>query len=204
MVMTVHFPSNQKINNFWSWFVQNQEQLYSLAKNNLQEAQTKIQRRIRSLNRFLIIELEWNNQILNMTISPDGIYQVFDVVKKIFEFTPHLPNWNFIAFRQPKPVPEHFQFDNLNYNLSDFFYIAKPADDNKLDLIILHPDYDPQNHYALLRVVYWLLKTLLGEYNTEMFINSVSLQKLQSPPNPQAKPLKNLPQQIIQNQPKSE
>ncbi len=193
-MMTFRYPSEEKIQRFWQWFVENADALYGLAKNDISAALKKIDNRLKSLNRLIVPELNFEpgTDKLELVLSADGIEQVFPAVEAIMEKAPDIENWKFIAFRQPVKLGETLEIDGEIYNPDDFYFSSSSGADGKTDLDIYVKNYNAEEYYRYLSVVFRLINLLLGEYKTVKKIGNVRVMPYQ--PSGDLKPLRSLPE----------
>lgn len=136
---------DEKIEAFWRWFVQNN----SFIKDSIQGESAK--------DRATVVE-KMNNYILDLglftwdlglndenmwflTISPNGDSELLEISQRIMEDAPTHLDWEFHASKPAKNWNRIFfvyneQMDELEIDANDWEFIATPAGDGKITLLL--------------------------------------------------------------------
>ena len=92
--------TNSPIDNFWAWFIANQDYLKNFERNPDQYL-SEVLAEARKIKQGLAIELDPPvNGIICMTISANGNTELFSIVEQIIAKAPRVAGWKFTAFRQ--------------------------------------------------------------------------------------------------------
>ena len=93
--------STRMISEFWAWFDSYKSGVDDAVPWQ-DEQLDEILERITRIEPGLAVELAVREDgIKEMTISPDGVRERFDIVEQIVSQAPSLEGWEVVAFRQP-------------------------------------------------------------------------------------------------------
>lgn len=158
---------------FWNWFIKNNsiyfENATTLDPNS--ELANKLTAKLKSVHPELVWEIGQldDKENLELTISADGLKDVFPAVIRLTEAAPEIPNWKITSFRQ------RVSGDDLGIQMADFsisykdIYFHHVPENNLIGLELYIKDYtggDLQQN-----AVFILMDALLGEYDTETRIS---------------------------------
>lgn len=164
---------NRKIEKFWSWFTENQEEI-SLVQTGTEPIANKLSYLLNEIDPNITWEMNTGDNIpQELVISADGIKKSFPVVINIVDSAPSDLNWKIIAFRQKT------DFESIKFNEKEFsvnsIYFSFLKNKDKYDLDIYIEDYT--NEYPN-TVVFLFLDSLLGEYVVETKIGEIEIHTL--------------------------
>lgn len=176
------FKNQATENKFWNWFSKHQETYFSGADDQgLQEKLfDDLSRELRKVHEDLVFEFSpiHNNGIRELTISAEGIRELFPVVEKLIGEAPEIKNWQFNAFRQRVPGDDFkIEFGDINIAYSDIYFRYVDGDYGKLGIELNIRNYDGQGQTQ--NAVYILLDGLIGEYDVAMGIDWIDWVKLE-------------------------
>jgi len=166
---------------FWKWFHKNSSQYFSFERDQ-DSLFDQLKNELNKIDSNLVFEFSpiLQDGKRNFVISADGIKSSFSSVIDLVESAPRMQAWNIIAFRQPKPITDTFQFSNINVKFSDIYFTAI-TDKNRLGLDMYIKDYEESAEWTTL--TYLLLDYILGEYDTELYISWIEKHTLKSKEN---------------------
>ena len=195
MVMVYRMPTEQKIMRFWQWFEQNQSEIFSLLKTEPQQANQKVNNRLKSLNRLVVahLSMDENKNKGRFVLSADGIEALFPIVEEIMRYTPDLENWEFLSFIPPQQLEPDYPVDS-DIRLKDLKFKLTETDDSKYTLDVYVLDLDHDKFYQMLSRVFQVVRLLLGEYKTVKFIDKININPLEG--SQQLPPLYKLPEHL--------
>jgi hypothetical protein len=174
------FNKQSKEEKFWNWFTENQETYYNDIENLeiRDEIFNKLSENLTKIHPELVFEFSpiHENKVRELSISADGIKDVFPSVIKLIEKAPKLNNWQFNSFRQRIPGDDYeIQYGDIKIGYDDIFF--RYADDNGkigIELNIRNYNNEPQTQNA----IYILLDGLIGEYDVTMGVGWIDWKKL--------------------------
>lgn len=153
---------------FWKYFLDNRKLLQEFIDSNLSDhtAFNNLTDEIRNYSSLLFVELTKNNDgKYALVITPDGKPRGIPDAENLFNEKPHLDNWVFEKFRQPKDILK-FKYDGLEYPSSDIqIYPEIDTESEKINIqvFIKNMDLDKEKY----QTIAWLyLDNILGEYNS--------------------------------------
>jgi len=171
----IFFNSRTKENKFWDWFTK-KSNIYFKFEEDRENLFDELKSKLNKINQDLTFEFgPVRDNKREFVISADGIKGSFPDVIKVVNAAPNLPNFKIIAFRQP-----HLDFTKINYkdiqlDFKDVFF-RYGKNNGKLDIELNIRDYQDNIDWAT--AAFLLLDNILGEYDTEMFINGIDRKQL--------------------------
>jgi len=185
---------------FWNWFIKNQEKLYSDEIRS--DLKTKLNKELSNrLKRFGssikgILKVKNTNGIKELIISAQGVEEFFPKIARLVNNSPTLNNWKFTAliqrtsiellikFRYPQATHQAVLVNknikcrplDIVFGFEDIRFTYTEVS-NRLNLDVFIPSYNGDEHkYRIKR----LLDDLLGEYDFAIeigVINCISLKE---------------------------
>lgn len=184
IISTMAFTIFKKENiedKFWNWFVKNQESYYN--ENVDDEKREKLfddfSNNLKKIHPDLVFEFgpTDKNGIKELTISADGIEEIFPIVESLIKKSPKIKNWKFNAFRQRVPGDDfEIEYGDLKISYSDL-YFKSTNQDGKLGIELYIRNYDGKGETQ--NAVYILLDNLIGEYDVVTKIDWIEWEKLE-------------------------
>ena len=174
------FGQKSQEEKFWNWFVKNQSTYYTDVGNKKVEEQifNELSSQLVKINEELVFEFSpiHENGIRELTISSEGIAEVFPIIENLIEKAPELENWQFNAFRQRIPGDNfEIQFGDLKIGYSDL-YFKFGYDNDKIGIELNIRNYDGEA--STQNAIYILLDGLIGEYDVTTSIGWIEWVKL--------------------------
>ncbi|WP_034261063.1 hypothetical protein [Altibacter lentus] len=195
-----------QLQQFWNWFVENEETYYRLHRMPLEEKTYHFEQLLTYLRGFdpcVSVQLAGPVQLGKATLTftcdgkPEGILYVQNLVAQ----APALPRWNIIAFVQPtldldaceRRMDDEYNFPGMPIKASDVYWLPlKPQEGDtsgKLDLIICFKGFDESvkglGYRQVQENIYHIFMELLGELELHRRIGIVYFEEL----NPKREPL---------------
>ena len=174
------FNKETKEQKLWNWFTKNQETYYNEIENL--EIREKIfdelSKNLTKIHPDLVFEFSPKNEngIRELTISAEGIKEIFPIVQNLIDKSPKLKNWKFNAFRQRIPGDEfEIKYDTYKIGYDDIFY-RYSLENNELGIELNIRNFD--NSGEMKNAIYILLDGLLGEYDVTKSIDWIEWKDL--------------------------
>lgn len=182
---------------FWKWFEDNANSLAAVRSGEDPILQ-KLSRELRRIHPNLDFEMGLSDDDqLEFIVSANGVRSVFPTVEQLVADAPAIPNWNIIAFRQPKDSVSQIRYENFPLKAEDVWFSYKHRMD-KVDVTIYIRDLSPGNEEQAIGASFILLDNALGEYLVATGIGFINHKPL--PDNPAARgfqPLSEIGQIVV-------
>jgi len=155
------------IKKFWDWFLKNNKTLRKIREGEY-DLIDDILKELRKIRKGLAVEFEDDGDKIIMTISSDGVYENFGIVKEIVDKAPKIDNWGFIAFRQPVPKEK---IDDITVTVDELELDPKIlkflpiTEDNNLYIQIFSEFLTDENTEQISYASLMLLDNIVGEYD---------------------------------------
>lgn len=178
------FKKGDPIEIFWTWFSEN-EKTYRNFQDNPDKYLKGLLSKAKKISAGLAIELEPpKDGIINMTISADGVADLFPVVQQIVHKAPTISGWRVFAFRQRMPAEKVkrmvLKAPNLKLNPEKMKFSPIVTGDT-LDIIIYADSITEQNYHQVAYSGLMLVDNILGEYDCVTKVRSYDFHNM--PPN---------------------
>ena len=178
------FKKGDKIENFWTWFAEN-EKTYRNFQDNPDKYLNELLSNAKKISDGLAIELEPpKDGVINIPISADGVIDLFPVVQQIVEKAPKISGCKFYAFRQRMPVDnvKGMVLKAQNHELNpDKMKFTPIVTGDTLDIIIYADDITEDNYNQVAYGGLMLIDNILGEYDCVIKVRSYDFHNM--PPN---------------------
>lgn len=199
MVMVYRMPTKEKIERFWQWFEQNQQILLEMLKTGAQQANQKVNNRLKSLNRLVVAHLSMSelDGKADFILSADGIEAIFPIVEEIMRYAPNLEKWTFSSFIPPQQVDLNQLIIPPSVRVKDLKFKLTRIDPKKYVLDVYVPELDQDKFYQVLSRVFDIVRQMLGEYKTVKFIEKININPLDETQG--LLPISQLPAELGQN-----
>jgi hypothetical protein len=169
------FKKISKEERFWSWFIENQDRLFSFEddQDNIFHA---IHNNLARIHPNLVFEI---SRVVDgkreFVISADGIKAAFPFVESTFSKAPSLNKWTIVKFRPRIGTRLNIEFDDGFKLAPDDLKFALARHEDKIGIGIFVREYDPVERDKFLRAVFVLLDAALGEYDMETKVGALEL-----------------------------
>ena len=162
------FKKSDPIEKFWTWFNANEKRLRKFEEDP-DKYLSEVLAQAKKIKAGLAIEFEPpKNGVINMTISADGVRELFEIVQTIVDKAPKIEGWKFLAFRQ-RMSPEQIkgmklkaEGHELDPNKMKFLPMITG---DTLDIIIYVKGVTEENYNQVAYGGLLLLDNILGEYD---------------------------------------
>lgn len=171
----------EKIEAFWSWFIQNESVIKACVQNvDAPEIETIVE----DINNFILSfgAFGWDVGLDDsddwfFTISPNNNMELFKMSKEIIESAPSHLAWNFYASRQAKKWDRIFsvydhEMEILDVDASNWHYIINGNRDSGLEIVLETPNLE---HIEL-----EIIDTILNMFLTNEIGESVRIEEIES------------------------
>jgi hypothetical protein len=177
-----------KYNEFWKWFEQYSEKLFSHENNNA--ILDELRNQLHKINKNLTFEFGPNIQEKrDFSISADGIRDAFPFVEKLFDTKPLLPKWNIQKFRQRGDISLIITINDVTLYPENIRYLLFPYE-NKIGLFLFIKDFDEKKD-IFINLAYIFLDNALGEYDVETKIGGINFRDYNTEYFEQSKSIEN-------------
>lgn len=160
---------------FWEWFQKNEHTYLYLEHNPdvLDELEQQLQKV--NTNLSFAIGPHTYGEKRQLIITADGIRSNFPAVAQLTQAAPLFANWNVVAFRQPHHGFTCINYGNIHLKLDDV-YFRYAEDSGKIALELHIRNYRRTESWQAMSFI--LLDSLLGEYDTEMWLTGIDSVRL--------------------------
>ena len=177
-----HLSEDQKAENFWKWFDENQNKYLFLS--DLTESEKD------GLMDLLMIELHKFNENLyfkigghpkdekvDLVISAEGIIEHFPSVEKLTGSAPEYKNWDIIAFKPPMGNGFTLNYRGKKFNPDEIIYIplTLKQDPKAVGFSVCYSDYEESEREIFVNGTYLTLDTLIGEKSCALDIDHMEI-----------------------------
>jgi len=192
MAVLITDKKSIKIRTFWKLFQNNEEKLF-LFEGRQAPLLTELLVELNNFKTPVVVELSpvMANGKRQFIVSADGIKKGFPFVEKIVAMAPPLQKWDVIAFRQPKTNLTQIQIGKLRLRISDVYFTYQ-TENTKLAVDLYIKDYADTAEYNI--ASFLILDALIGEYDTETMLGSISRHPLKPSHILHLKPIASLPE----------
>jgi len=196
---TKMIEKNQKITNFWEWFISNQKEFTKINELNQKKIHNEINKKLNNIKKGLSIEITEKFQDKRfLIISANGDFDNFNIVEEIVEQAPYMEEWDVLDIRQDSEDDLSLNDSIIDNNIMDlvpsdlFFYPI--IDESYLDIIIYGKNFKSYDKSMLTHYGLILLDSLLGTNDSATKIRFYDFQDLnKKKENHDLKPLTELP-----------
>lgn len=175
------FKKDDPIENFWTWFSEN-EKTYRNFQDNSDKCLNELLSKAKKISDGLAIELELpKDGTINMTISADGVADLFPIVQQIVDKAPKVSGWKFFAFRQRIPTEKVkgmvLKIQNREFNPGKMKF-SPIINGDSLDIIIYADNITEENHNQVAYGGLILIDNILGEYDCVTKVRSYDFHNM--------------------------
>jgi hypothetical protein len=186
MNLSAQNKSDNPIQLFWKWFVEQSTFLSSLhASGHMDRLAALVNGQLDKINPELAWELGPGKKTRNsFTITGEGNRSLRLLAERIIDAAPELKDWELYATKQPRAAPSTIRLPERNLELStsgwEFSPIERPTE-GRIDLLVISSDLASIEREAALRAVSIYLDDLLGEDTVEEWLGRFEV--VADPPN---------------------
>lgn len=179
--MLKFFKKEDKIEKFWTWFIEN-EKRFRKFEENPDKYLTEILTQLKKIKNGLAVELEPEKQnIIGLTISADGDRNSFDLVQQIVSKAPKIDGWAIIAFRQRMDL-ENFskialEVEGIKIQPAKMKFLPI-IDGDTLDIIVYVKGVSDRNYDEIAYGGLLMIDNILGEFDCVTKVRSYDFQNM--------------------------
>lgn len=188
-----------KVETFWKWFLDHNEQLTMLSDLDEQEQQgllDEMQQQLTTYQDGLTFEMgDPTPNGRTLTFSAEGDSDLFESLLQLTDGTPILDWWDVVPFKQPKGTDLKVLFDKYHFETKKMFFqqLENEIEPDILGLRVALPNAVKEDEDQLVGV-YVVIEALIGEFDCSTLVGY--LETCPVPKDPKAEgfqPLDNLP-----------
>lgn len=190
----------QQIDEFWKWFIKNEKRFWNYNEENSHDLLAEIQEHLSFITHDdSTVGLEFAeilDSIKRLEISADGVKELFDPIIELVEAAPELSNWEFVAFRQPSPMPFRLEYDEMAFDTAKMFFLPYEDEDGNLNLAIYGENfkqYREKDENAFYHYGLTTIDNVIGEYDCVMRVTSYDFLDVTEIGEEEVYALENLP-----------
>ena len=165
----------EKIEKFWQWFVDHNEQLIALGdldEKERRELENALQYQLTKSCEGLVCEMgEPTANGRTLTFSAEGDTDLFRFVVELVDAAPDLEWWEFVAFKQPMGTELKVRFDRYLFDTRKMYFQQLECEEEPemLGLRVAVEGSEPDNEDFQVGV-YVTLEALMGEFDCATLI----------------------------------
>lgn len=165
----------EKIEKFWQWFVDHNEQLIALGdldEKERRELENALQYHLTKYCEGLVCEMgEPTANGRTLTFSAEGDTDLFRFVVELVDAAPDLDWWEFVAFKQPMGTELKVRFDRYLFDTRKMYFQQLECEEEPemLGLRVAVEGSEPDNEDFQVGV-YVTLEALMGEFDCATLI----------------------------------
>ncbi len=181
-------------NEFWSWFVENQNEIYSFKKSD-EPIFSEFSKQLALFDAELGFEFSdvKDNGKRELTISAGGIASNIPAVEILHASAPELKNWEVLKFKQRKTDLDGFKlgYEGQLIEYKDVNYLTF-ENDGKLGVALFFKNYSKDKYEAFAGIGFLFLDLSLGEYDVMTKMSFLEIMGDDSKYYESSKPLKHI------------
>jgi hypothetical protein len=168
---------------FWQWFEKNHKVLFDLPNKTEGEVKhwhNEIRIHLKAYHKEFESILEIAGQQAFLTITVDGVRDLFKKVDDFVDKAPIIPGWTFNALLPPRSInyvvedlSEAYGIDPKEFRFS--FYKPKSK---RVNVMIFHPLHTPENDLSVFNLAFRTIMNLLGERSLGNNIRKIDVGNL--------------------------
>lgn len=166
---------------FWNWFSQNAAAFYDIVKGHNDVEEKFLDKVIPVLkqideNFFCLVGM-YDDNTAELVITTDGMIKSIVFADEITESAPALQGWKFTALKPPLGFEMSINMDGYEFNNKNLSFISNnlPEYPDEIDITLVHTDYNEKNQKIIGNGSLIYLDNALGELNTALLIDNVSI-----------------------------
>jgi hypothetical protein len=187
---------NSNEERFWNWFSRNSDR-YLHFENDRDRLFLALKTELGKISPNLVFEFSslLTDGSREFVISADGIKSSLPAVMSLVNHAPELSNWKISAFRQPHKDVEQVGYEGLSVRLNDVFFLYI-KDNGKINIELHMRGFYESPEWAGISFI--LLDTVLGEFDTSMYIGGIYKRLLIEEEISNLIPIKTLPEILLE------
>ena len=166
---------------FWSWFSQNAASFYDIVKGQRLVEQKFLDKIIPVLKQiddsFFCLVGMYDDSTAEMVITTDGVVKSIVFAEEITAAAPTLQGWKFTALKPPLGFEMNINMDGYEFSNENLYFTNNNLSGypDEIDITLVHNDYTEENKNIIGNGSLIYLDNALGELNTVLLIDNVSI-----------------------------
>ena len=166
---------------FWNWFSQNAASFYDIVKGHNDVEQKFLDKIIPVLKQiddsFFCLVGMYDDSTAEMVITTDGVIKSIVFAEEITAAAPTLQGWKFTALKPPLGFEMNIDMDGYEFSNKNLSFTNNnlPGYPDEIDITLVHNDYTEENKNIIGNGSFIYLDNALGELNTVLLIDNVSI-----------------------------
>lgn len=188
------FNKGDKIEEFWEWFLKNEEGYYNFEESQYESLFKRMEKKLRSIDENLAYEfgVSLKNGKREFIISAGGIESSFGTVLTMVEKAPLMDRWEIIPFRQRSNDEVNIKMNDIEIGTDDFYFTySKTESEEKIDIMLFIKGFD-ENVDDWYEITFLMLDSVIGEYDVVTHIGHIDFEKYSEDLKENLLPLKEL------------
>lgn len=167
------------VNDFWNWFVANEKAFYNVLKKgqNIEvDFFNKLSPKLEQLKDgiYFLAGMSMDN-VAELVFTPDGVIKNIAFIEELVQAAPILDNWQFVALKSEIAIENlGITMANCTFNSENisFYPIEHQNQPDEVDIVIVHHQYNEEDHSVLVNGSFVFLDNYLGELNSVTTIDN--------------------------------
>lgn len=166
---------------FWNWFSQSAASFYDVVKGHKDVEEKFLDKVISVLKQiddsFFCLVGMYDDTTAEMVITTDGVIKSIVFAEEIVAAAPELEGWKFTALKPALGFEMNIDMNGYEFNSENLSFISNnlPGYPDEIDITLIHKDYNEKDKNIIGNGSLIYLDNALGELNTAMFIDNVSI-----------------------------
>jgi len=166
---------------FWNWFSQNADSFYDIVKQHKDVEEKFLDKVIPVLKQidesFFSLVGMYDDNTAEMVITADGVIKSIVFAEEIVAAAPELRGWKFTALKPSLGFEMSINMDGYEFNNENLSFISNnlPEYPDEIDITLVHRDHNEKNKNIIGNGSLIYLDNALGELNTALLIDNVSI-----------------------------
>lgn len=175
-----------KYKEFWDWFEANQGKYYEINPDNANVLLTKINTRIRRVDKHLTVlfGLQETNGKKEIVLTAEGKKEGFPSAFALANAAPNFERWIVQPLKPKADISEFsdfgIQWEGRRFDAKNYHFNYSIGFDGKLDIGLFYRNFQPNDLDVVGSAFLMILDMILGEYDTVTNIGKIDIQKLTS------------------------
>jgi len=167
---------------FWSWFCENEKRFYKVIREKANVEKNffdKISPRLNQLkDGFFYLTGMFDENTVELVFTADGAVKNIVFIEELVNAAPKLDGWLFTAMKPAMDI-KNLSIEMSGYKFNDknlsFFANEHMNFPDKIDVTVIHNDFDDENKTKITNGTYIFLDNFLGEMNFVTTIDTISV-----------------------------
>jgi hypothetical protein len=167
---------------FWNWFRNNEKVFFNVIKNKGNIEQDFFNKLSPKLNQlrdgYWYLAGMIDNDTAELVLTADGVYKNIAFVEELVQSAPRIDNWKFTALKPALNIKDvYISMGDLKFSNENLLFYSNDHSEypDKIDITVVHADYNEDLKNAITNGVYIFLDNYLGELNFVTTIDSMQV-----------------------------